>query len=547
MTPRQRCFQRILWRENPTDELLTYELNTVTYGTASAPYLAVKCLHYLADENITQYPTEARIIKREIYVDDLLTGADTIEELQSICNNIYNIFKGAGLNLRKWSSNTRDFEGINIRLENSITEINHGLEFKTLGISYDSNNDVFTYSLSEIISPSTNITKRHILSNAARIFDPSPLTVIPKLLIQQTWKEKLDWDQEVSQSIQSDWCKFIESTKALTSLIIPRYVFARNAQKYNLHGFGDASERAYGACVYVQAIDQNGAYNSYLCTAKSKIAPIKTVTLPRLELCAAVLLARLVNRVLEIFTHQFEHIYYWTDSRITLAWIQSCPSRWRTFVLNRVAEIQRISDQNRWFHVQSNNNPADLITRGTTLQELVDNKLWWNGPQDIINLAQPVQPYNADEVPEQKITTLITNSNLDVTIFSRFSDLNKLINVVAYCLRFTSNCKNVIKTEGDLTISERTKALTTLIKLSQVQSFPSELNKLRNNQQLESTSNILVLNPFLDNDGLIRVGGRLSNASIGYNKMHQILLPKNHKLTDLIAKSEHIKNFHCGS
>ena len=174
----------------------------------------------------------------------MLFRSDIIEELQSICNNIYNIFKGAGFNLRKWNSNTQDLEGISIRWENSITEINHGPEFKTLGISYDSNNDVFTYSLSEIISPSTNITKRHILSNAAKIFDPlgllSPLTVIPKLFTQQTWKEKLNWDQEVSQSIQSDWCKFIESTKALTSLIIPRYVFARNAQKYNLHGFGDA-------------------------------------------------------------------------------------------------------------------------------------------------------------------------------------------------------------------------------------------------------------------------------------------------------------------
>ena len=497
-----------------------------------------------------QFPIESKIIKSDIYVDDLLSGADNINDLKSLCNN-NKIFYGAGFHLRKWNSNTRDLEGDNIQLEHSLVQINHILDMKTLGISYDSIQDMFSYSLSEKLSVALNITKRHILSNAAKIFDPlgllSPLTVIPKLLVRQAWKEKWDWDQQVSSSIQSEWTKFIESTRALILLTIPRCIFAPNAQSYYLHGFSDASERAYGACVYVQTIAFDGSVTSHLCAAKSKVAPIKTVTLPRLELCAAVLLVRLMRRITDIFTHEFSQRFYWTDSRITLAWIQGCPSRWKTFVANRVSEIQQASDQSQWFHVPTTSNPADLITRGATLSELINCHLWWHGPHSIINFLEPPTEYTIPDLPDQRSTTLVIRNNISDPLFTRFSNLSKLIHIVAYCLRFISNCKNRNKITGELTVSERANALSILIKLSQSEAFSSELSHLRRNKPLQSSSKILSLHPFLDSEGLIRVGGRLSNAPLTFNKKHQILLPKNHALTELIATNSHITNLHCGS
>lgn len=550
--PNQRCYQQILWRESPSDVLDIYELNTVTYGTASAPFLAVRCLQYLADENHNQFPIESQVIKSDIYVDDLLTGCDSIDELKTICNNIYKIFQKAGFILRKWSSNTLDLNGGNIETDKSIVVINQNSEHKTLGIKYDPVTDAFCYSLSETIQLSSIITKRCILKTASKIFDPlgliSPVTIIPKILIQRTWKEHLDWDQPVSDSIRAEWINFLDSIQSVKSVHIPRHVFVPNSQSFCLHGFADASEIAYGACVYIQSIQQDGSFICNLITAKSKVAPIKNVTIPRLELCAAVLLARLMNRVQEVLTHKFDQVFYWSDSKIVLCWIQGSSYRWKTFVANRVAEIQRLSNINRWFHVNSSNNPADLITRGSSLKELVNHEIWWHGPQQFLTTCHyDQQMVSVDHIPEQKMSSLPININFQQGIFDRYSNLNKLVNIIAYSLRFISNCKNHVRLTGELKVTEREASLILLLKLAQQENFNVEYHQLKHDKSIESSSSLLTLNPFLDDNGLIRVGGRLNNAEINYDKKHQILLPKNHKFTELIARDLHIKNLHCGS
>ena len=146
INPSQISYQQILWRESPSDELCTYQLHTVTYGTVSAPYLTVRCLRYLADEYFQRYPRESQIIKHDIYVDDLLTGADSVKKLHILYKNIYQIFKHAGFIL-KWNSNTLDIEGGDIKLENSGLQINSNSDHKTLGIKYDplSETRLFSY------------------------------------------------------------------------------------------------------------------------------------------------------------------------------------------------------------------------------------------------------------------------------------------------------------------------------------------------------------------------------------------------------------------
>ena len=286
-----------------------------------------------------------------MYVDDLITGSDNVDELKTVCNSIYAIFKRAGFTLRKWSSNISDIEGGNITLDKSVVQINQKTEHKTLGMNYNPLTDTFSYSLSQTIQLAPIVTKRHILKTAAKICDPlgllCPVTIIPKLLMQKIWKESLDWDQPVSQSINAEWVKFVESIRMVRSVNILRHVFYLNSISFRIHGFADASERAYGVCVYIQSIQRDGSFRCNLITAKSKVAPIKYVTLPRLELCAAVLLARLMNRVQEVLTHKFEHIFYWSDSTIVLSWIRGPSYQWKTFVANRVAEIQLLSKMNR--------------------------------------------------------------------------------------------------------------------------------------------------------------------------------------------------------
>ena len=436
-------------------------------------------------------------------------------------------------------------------MENISIEMNSNPEFKTLFVNYDLISDIFKYSPFESIKVANNITKRHILKNASRIFDPlgllAPCTIVPKLLIQKTWKENLDWDDPLPMHLKTDWLEFVDNIKEINSVTIPRQVFLAKASAYRLHGFSDASESAYGACVYVESIMLNKNIACNLLTAKTRIAPIRCVTLPRLELCAATLLAQLVDRVIRIMDINFESVLLWSDSKITLAWIKSCPSRWKTFVANRVAEIHRLTDPKNWFYVNSKNNPADLLTRGISFTELKDNKKWWFGPHlDIRNASEADIISQLSNIPEQKIVSLKSVNLIEFDLFARYSRLQTLVNVHSYCRRFIFNCKHTTKISGELTVEERSSALLHLVKLAQRQSFSQDINKLLHKKSLDTSSNLLCLKPILDDEGILRVGGRLKNADIDFDQKHQIILPRTHKLTELIAVSEHLRNKHCG-
>ncbi|CAB0004838.1 unnamed protein product [Nesidiocoris tenuis] len=166
-------------------------------------------------------------------------------------------------------------------------------------------------------------------------------------------------------------------------LTIPRRA-CFNSRNFELHGFSDASESAYGACVYTKSVDEDGHTHVYLLTSKSRVAPMKTISLPRLELCAAVLLIRLMSSVLKSLRVSPSAVHYWTDSQIVLTWISGEPCQFKTFIANRVTEIQHHSEFSQWKYVNTKSNPADLVSRGVNPRELIQNLLWWNGPQWLI-------------------------------------------------------------------------------------------------------------------------------------------------------------------
>ncbi|KAK9722344.1 Pao retrotransposon peptidase [Popillia japonica] len=224
----QRKYQKILWRENPDDELKSYTLNTVTFGMAAAPFLAIRSLVEIAKINEDTYPNESQIIKHDFYVDDLLTGSSTIDDLATI--------------------------------------------------------------------------------------------------------------------------------KALKDIEIPRLVLTTASQEIQMHGFCDASEKAYGACVYLRSKCEQNKYSINLLASKSRVAPLKVVTLPRLELLGAVLLTQVMANLQQQLRLHISSTYYWTDSQIVLSWIKATPAKWKTFVANRVALIQESTNISDWYHVKSKDN-----------------------------------------------------------------------------------------------------------------------------------------------------------------------------------------------
>nr|XP_023025899.1 uncharacterized protein LOC111513909 [Leptinotarsa decemlineata] len=356
------------------------------------------------------------------------------------------------------------------------------------------------------------------------------------------------------------WLTFKMDLNELSEIQIPRHVISPSNKGIELHGFSDASQTAYAACIYVRSSDRSERFRCRLLYSKTRVAPLKTLTIPRLELCAALLLAELMNKVkLAIISTsvKIENINFWSDSSITLSWIRGPPNTWKVFVANRVARIQELSNPSNWKNVNTRDNPADLPSRGTSATTLINSKLWWSGPEWLASFRDE-WPKNlhftipTTEMPEIRSTTLIsiTSKTHDFSKFpelNKFSTLNKLKRVFAYIIRFVDNVKveNFRKT-GPLSPEELNNSIKKLTRLAQSEIFAVEINQLTSFGHVNNKSPLLNLNPFLDECGIIRVGGRLKHSNFDLNKKHPAVLPKSHRLTVLIARDEHVKRLHAG-
>ena len=552
----QRCLQRIFWRLNPTSEMKCYELNTITYGTASAPFLAVRCLYQLAEDNKITYPKASNIIKNDFYIDDLLTGANSQSELVQLQHEISTILNSAKLELRKWLSNKPELMKqfhFNQDLDVNIVQLGENEQNKTLGIFWNANLDTIQYSITQCKTQG-NVTKRNILSIVSQIFDPlgllGPVIVVAKILMQHLWQANVTWDEAIPQNIHTQWCQFLIQLQVLNKIKIPRHILILDYNIIELHGFADASTKAYGASIYIACKNKIGQFSSKLLCAKSRVAPIKQITLPRLELCGAVLLVHLVEKVKSTMDINFHKFCYYSDSTITLCWIRDSPSRWKTFVANRVSEIQQFTNIEDWYHVKSEDNPADLISRGTDSETLLNSDLWWTGPSHLIkeNVNLSSNQFSITEIlPEQRTVVNSMTISDNFNIFEKFSSLLKLQKVTAYCCRFIYNLKITRDQRkiGTLSPIELQDSMNLLIKICQKQAFGEDYNNLINDKSLNKRSKLLCLNPFVDNK-ILRVGGRIRNSNFEYDKKFLVILPHKHNLTKLIMTHEHNRLLHCG-
>lgn len=410
----QTSLQRILWREEPDAPIQTYELLTVAYGTSSASFLATRCVQHLALTHAAELPKGSECVLRDFYVDDLLTGADSMTEAKIIRDQVITLLKRGQFELSKWRSNSIDLIPSNVKLIDDTVQFHNDETPKILGTQWHPTTDClrFQYNVS---SEFRRVTKRTILSEAARLFDPlgllGPLMMVAKLILQDTWQTNVDWDESLPQDLHERWLAFKQQLAVIQELCVSRQVkFSTRTRNIQLHGFCDASQRAYGACVYVRNCVAPGQYRIELLCSKSRVAPIKAVSLPRLELCAALLLARLIERVRSAVNHLEVNIFLWSDSTITLHWIRSSSRKWPVFVANRVGEIQRITEASQWRHVSSGDNPADVLSRGCDPQTLMKASTWWHGPRFLTHdeVSWPAKDVNnlPAPFPEEELRTV---------------------------------------------------------------------------------------------------------------------------------------------
>lgn len=416
----------------------------------------------------------------------------------------------------------------------------------------------------DLNSSAQKLTKRTILSELLSIFDPlgllSPIVIYNKILMQEIWRQKIDWDDEVSTDIKQKWMEFRNQLPIVERLRAPRWLGCRPFDRVDLIGFSDASESAFGACVYLKVYDETEVKVN-LVAAKTRVAPLKRVTLPRLELCAAELLAKLMCRVKLALKLEVREAHYYSDSKIALAWIKSEPSRWKTFVANRVARIQEMSDSESWHYVNTKANPADFASRGLLPEQLVNNELWWFGPSILLN--DETYDHNSFEtdLEGKRPKAVAMNAQLDVSIIDKFSSLNRAVRTVAFCRRYVNQLRKkrglsaVLLTDDlkkevggvALDAAELLEAKLLIIKLYQNKYFSGDIQSLLRGGELSKRSSLLSLSPFLDSHGVLRVGGRLQNSDFSYNKKHPIIIPYGSKLMELIIDEAHKKTMHGGN
>jgi len=577
---------RFIWFDDTSKEKLLpviYRSNRVIFGAGPSPFLLNATIKYHVEKYREKDPDFSDKMKSSFFVDDLVTRTDSVEEAFELYQKTQNRMAEGGFQMRKWKSNEIRLEEMieidqkqpealiekSTNAESSDTKVMAerlekvvSTSDKILGVQWDKQNDklqIDTEKFAQDIQGTERATKRSVLSAIAKMYDPlgiiSPILVDAKILLQEICKMRIGWDDELSDRLKALWFKWVESLKLAKIIEVERSLMkVRNAdvKEIVIHGFSDASQKAYCGVIYLAVHTLNGC-QVRLLTSKTRVTPLKEMSIPRLELTAARILAKLVETVKNAIekTIEINRVHLWTDSMTTLFWIMN-KKEWKICVANRVKEILSKTDKSSWSHISGKDNPADLGSRGLKAVELKSNELWWKGPQWLPFKEKWPEKSEMKEVEECKIEEKVVKeqvllvNDIDapeqrrIIDVARYSTARKAIRVVSYVVRFITNVKarisNQVKIEGRLTVSELKEAERVLIKEAQ-KNFKRDQNFRKIEKELQVKE---------DKDGILKCYGRLSNAEIPEDAKEPILLPKYHPLTELIILRAHERTLHGG-
>lgn len=558
-----RDYQRLLWRFDENGSILEYRITTVIDGTASASYLATRTLIQLAEDYSTQFPEASKMMKEDFYVDDMSSGSYSVEKAKQLQNDVIEIMNQGKFVLRKWFSNNKDI------LDNVPEENRHDQStlvelieksVKTLGIYWNQLDDSFEFKIASCSSKHC-LTKRELLSDISKIFDPigwlAPSTVIAKIFMQSLWAIKgLNWDDKVPEDKMETWRNYRDQLHTLEQIKIPRWIGTSEIVNIQLHGFGDASNAAYSAVVYSRVIQSDGLIKVNIMSAKTKVSPLKVISIPKLELCGAVITSRLIAKVKDSLKLPNVECFTYSDNTTVLAWLKSHPNHYNTFVANRITEIQSLTSIKNWFFVSTDDNPADCASRGVLPAELGQHQLWWSGPKWLSEQRNKWPSYESNYVTELEKRKLPSNAFVTVKpqdedyliiILKKHSSLSQLVWRTAFVTKFVSKSKSKAPKKVEHPNAQDLRiALQNWIRYIQVSVFQDEVERCKSGDELLSRSKLKKLRPFIDGNGLLRVGGRLSKSELPFKAKHPIILPKNNYLTKLIIEQAHKYTLHGG-
>lgn len=582
--------QRFLMRDNPMRPPDTYVMVAMTFGAKCSPCSAQYVKNEHAKKYVEQFPRAVLSILDRHYMDDLLDSFVTPEEALRTAKDVTYIYQQAGMEIRGWKSNAdfiaRELNGekenesllnLDIAGQQSIDKI--------LGMFWNTRRDNYTFRLNfvrvkkDLIALERIPTKREFLKILMSIYDPLGLVanvvIYGKMLLSEIWDRSIDWDEKLPNDLNAKWQKWLAELKSLEKVEIPRCYspLIPNADDLSLQIFVDASKDAYAAVAYL-LVEQEGVKNIALIRSKTRVAPRRQQTIPRLELQAAVLGIRLAKLIQHEHSLLFNYVQYWSDSQTVLQWIRSENKKFTVFVAHRIAEILENSQAEQWKWVPGKLNPADEGTKWNGKPNLSPDSKWLNGP-NFLTRPKEEWPQETNELPIQPLEEEIVRVQVHQEIpeaFSvidarRFSSWEKTVRTVGWIIKFATSCKSENKVDKskrgqilqgvnkgkvsstlELNAEEIKKAENILIKKIQWEAFKDDIEELTANRVVKSTSKILKLSPALDEAGIMRLKGRIDSAPIVLNQAKRpIILSRHHPLTELIVDAYHRKFKHQGA
>jgi hypothetical protein len=573
--PEDQNSQLFLWRGRRRDvEPSVYVVNVMTFGAACSPCAATYVKNLNAEQWKEEFPEAYRDIIHNHYVDDYLGGAPSVEAAKQRIRDVIEIHRRVGFEIAHWTTNSREvLESIPADLRsNEWKSIDSDKDLpteKTLGLLWIPGSYCFTFSTSfttnllGVVSGQRNPTKREVLRIVMSLFDPlgfiSHFTIKGRILLQRIWRSEIGWDDKLPGSLEEDWRKWTAELTKLTEVKIPRwYGNMGDKAEVDLHIFCDASEQAFSAVAYFRSKNDDDVKTS-LVAVKSRVAPFKTLSIPRLELQAAVVAVRMANSIKKGHKAIVRTTTFWTDSRTVLCWIRSDAGRFKQFVAHRIGEILESSDVPEWRWLPTKMNVADDATRDSSNCDFSPEERWISGPSFLLEDEEnwPSEPIPSttidDDDLELRPTLSISLSNLALPLpdLCRFSKWLRLIRSTAWMMRFIKRVRGKQKDDqteqGELTLTEMEAAELMWIQQCQWDSFPDETRSLLGKLPLPSSSRLLQLSPLLDANGVLNLKGRLDNLPEGIRCAKQpYILDGRHPYTQLLLAHYHTKMGHLG-
>ncbi|XP_030588591.1 uncharacterized protein LOC115795386 [Archocentrus centrarchus] len=559
--PAARNYLRFLWwgGADLEAEPQEYRMTVHPFGATSSPGCANFGLKYLAQKHTVDYPLASAFIEKNFYVDDGLTSVPSVKDAEDLIIEARELCKKGGLRLHKFNSNRLEVLDCVDASERATKagSLHLGLDEpligRALGIQWSIEQDSFSFDVNLKNQPSS---RRGILSVIASIYDPlgfiSPVTLCGKRILQDLCRQGAGWDEPLPEDLGSRWEEWKGDLPKLQEIIIPRCYHPpefKSIVRIELHHFSDASSVGYGACSYVRYINNDREVYCSLVMAKARVAPTKLLSIPRMELSAAVVSARMSAMLRVELEMKIDEEFFWTDSQVVLAYINNDVRRFHVFVANRLQVIKGETNCSQWHFVDTSENPADHASRGLNASGLLSTN-WMMGPsflwQHELKLTSPpsaVLLVRDPEVRAAQVNVAITSDCDDMLDrLSRFSSWIRLLKVVARIRRMTSRQRH---DSDHITVEEIESATEVVVRLVQQQAFSEERRTLEKGDSLPHSSPLFRFNPILDK-GILRVGGRLRQSSLSQGLKHPIILPKSSHITELVLLHFHERICHQG-